>query len=207
VREHVSSGWRGIGSRLALAQAASRRLATSAFTIALSLLALVGTSLAPSAAAGTPRPDPYPTRAAQIAVTPAPDPAPAARTPPTPKAASPVHPSTPVVTARSVVQAATTDTSTTTSSLHTRQEARPTRKKKTGAESRPATRSGRLGSRSRASPGPAARPVSVPPVRAAAAAADGSRLLPSAIALLALVIASGCLVQLLARSEGERTRV
>lgn len=205
-RKHVSLRRRGRQSRVWLSGAASRRAATSALTIAVSLLALLGASTVPPAAAGTPQPDPYPTRAAGIVLTPTPDPAPAATMPPTPDTASPVRSSKPVVTGGSVVSAATTGTSAATTSPHRRQEA-PSKGKKTGtAEGRPATQSGPV-SRSRTAPGPAERRASVPTVPRAAAEADGLRLLPPAIALLALVIASGCLVQLLARSDGGRARV
>jgi hypothetical protein len=207
-REHVSLRGRGLRSRVWLPGAASRRVATSALTIAVSLLALLGASPVPLAAAGAPQPDPYPTRAARIVLTPTPDPAPAATMPPTPDTASPVRASKPVVTAGSgsVVSAATTGTSATTTSPHTRQEA-PSKGKKTGAEGRPATRTGPVESRSRTAPGPAERQASAPTVPRVAAETDGLRLLPPAIALLALVIASGCLVQLLARSDGGRARV
>ena len=212
-REPVVSQWPGRRSTALLPEAASRRLAMSALTIALSLLALFGPSLVPLAAASTPQPDPYPTRAARTVVTPTPDPAPAAKKPPTPDGASPVQASKPVVTARSVGSAAA-GTSATTPSLHRRQEAPSTRKKeapstrkKTGAEGRPVTGSEPVGSRPRTAPGLAAQRASASTVPSAAAEADGLRLLPPAIALLALVIASGCLVQLLARSDGGRARV
>ena len=204
--EHFSSRRSGSRTRVLLPDAAPRRLARSALTIAMSLLALLGTSLVPPAAASTPRPDPYPTGAARIVVTPTPDPAPAATKPPTPDAPSPVQASEPAVASRSAGSTATTGTSATTTSLHVRQEA-PSTKKQTGAEGRPATRSGPVGSRSRTAPGLADRRASPPTAPPAAAGADGLRLLPPAIALLALVITSGCLVQLLARSDGGGTRV
>jgi hypothetical protein len=213
-KEHISSRRRGRRSRVSLPEVASRLLVTSALTIALSLLALLSPSLVPRAAASTPQPDPYPTRAARIVVTPTPDPAPAAMKPPTTDPPAPVQASKPVVTAHSVVSAASPGTSATTKSLHKRQEAPSTRKKeapstrkKTGAEGRPATGSEPVRSRPRTAPGLDARGASASTVTSAAAEADGLRLLPPAIALLALVIASGCLVQLLARSDGGRARV
>ena len=112
--------------------------------------------------------------------------------------------SKPVVAGSSVVSAATNGTSATTSSLRRRQEAPPTTKKKTRAESRPATRIGPIGSR--AAPGLAARPTSAPTAPTIAPEADGRPLLAPALALLALILASGCLVQLLARSEAARAR-
>jgi hypothetical protein len=202
LREPVSSRRRR--STVTLPEAEwRRRLAPSAVTIALSLLALLGTSLVPLAAANAPKPDPYPVRAPRVVATPTPDPAPAATKPPTSDAAS-VEASKPVVAGSSVVSAATNGTSATTSSLRRRQEAPPTTKKKTRAESRPTTRIGPIGSR--AAPGLAARPTSAPTAPTVAPDADGRPLLAPGLALLALILASGCLVQLLARSEAARAR-
>ena len=207
-RKHDSLRRRGRRSRVRLPRAASRRVATTALIIAVSLLALLGASPVPLAVAGTPQPDPYPTRAARIVLTPTPDPAPAATMPATPDTASSARASKPLVTAgsSSVVSGATTGASAATTSPHVRQEG-PPKGTKTGAEGRPATPRGPVESRSRTAPGPAERQASAPTVPRAAAEADGLRLLPPAIALLALVIASGCLVQLLARSDGGRARV
>jgi len=191
-------------------QRAFRRRGTGSLTAALSFVALLVAIQAPVApAASTPRPDPYPTRDSGPAATPTPDPAPASTTAPVADAASPTQVSQNVVAATSTASSPTSGAASARPSTTPRDSA-PSTKKATRAVSRPVTHSGPQGPHARAAPGPATRPKSAsaaPAVASSTAAGDGIRLLPPAIALLALVIASGCLLQLLARTDGGRARV
>ena len=147
---------------------------------------------------GTPSPDPTPAArdAASTSAAPAPAPAPAASQGPSTSA-----PSTPVQIAPTTRQPATT------AQQPTRPRAKPNANasKQAPAADTPQRGSRQLAPQSRAVPDQIERAVAAAAARAAATAEttrEGSRLLLGAFGLLTLVLASGSLLVLLARSEG-----